>query len=127
MPAIPEPTDHIGSDRDEFQPENDAERHEPPTLLPRGDSGENVLLVHTHDFLNQITVNAGDSIQSVTAGAGAHIDDICRALEAYDLGLYHTTAPGGVTIAGALAQLNALDPHRIFTNLYLDRLFPAAG
>lgn len=75
-----------------------------PTLIPRGDSGQNVVLVHTHDFINQITVNADDEIKSVTCGAGAYIEDICAALEAYDLGFYHTPAPGGVTVAGALAM-----------------------
>ncbi|MGB3623046.1 FAD-binding protein [Ketobacter sp. MCCC 1A13808] len=75
-----------------------------PTLIPRGDSGENILLVHTHDFMNQITVNATEEIKSVTVGAGAYIEDICAELELYDLGLYHTTAPGGISIAGALAM-----------------------
>ncbi|HVK99215.1 MAG TPA: cholesterol oxidase substrate-binding domain-containing protein [Dongiaceae bacterium] len=75
-----------------------------PTLLPRGDSGEQVVLVHTHELLNHITVNADDEIKSVTCEAGAYIEDICAALEPYDLGLYHTPAPGGVSIAGALAM-----------------------
>lgn len=75
-----------------------------PTLIPRGHSGENIVLVHTHDYLNHIEVNALDEVKSVTCGAGAYIEDICAELEVYDLGLYHTPAPGGVTIAGALAM-----------------------
>lgn len=75
-----------------------------PTLIPRGDSGENVVLVHTHDFLNQIDVHADDAVKSVSCGAGAYIEDICATLEQFELGLYHTPAPGGVTIAGALAM-----------------------
>lgn len=74
-----------------------------PTLLPRGHSGENVVLVNTKDYLNQITVNPGTEFNSVTCGAGAYLEDICAELEPYDLGLYHTTAPGGVSIAGVLA------------------------
>lgn len=75
-----------------------------PTLLPRGHNGENVLLVNTHDYLHELKVENSGGIASVTAGAGAYIEDICRELEAYDLGLYHTTAPGGISIAGALAM-----------------------
>lgn len=75
-----------------------------PTLLPRGDSGQQVVLVHTHELLNKITVNAGDDIKSVTCDAGAYIEAICQALETHDLGLYHTTAPGNISIAGALAM-----------------------
>lgn len=75
-----------------------------PTLLPRGDSGQQVVLVHTHDLLNRISVNAGDDIPSVTCDAGAYIEDICKALEPHGFGLYHTTAPGNISIAGALAM-----------------------
>lgn len=75
-----------------------------PTLLPRGHSGENVVLVNTRDYLDTITVNAEDSIPSVTCGSGAYLEDICAELEQYDLGFYHTTAPGGVSIAGVLAM-----------------------
>lgn len=75
-----------------------------PTLLPRGHSGKKVLIINTHDYLSDITVNTMDSVKSVSCGAGAYIEDICAELETYDLGLYHTTAPGGVSIAGALAM-----------------------
>ena len=75
-----------------------------PTLLPRGHSGENVVLVNTHDYMTDLSVDVVSDVASITAGAGAYIEDICRELEAYDLGLYHTTAPGGISIAGALAM-----------------------
>lgn len=75
-----------------------------PTLLPRGHSGQKVVIVNTHDYMNSITVNADDEVKSASCGAGAYIEDICAELEQYDLGLYHTTAPGGVSIAGALAM-----------------------
>lgn len=73
-----------------------------PALMPRRDKGEDVVLVNTHDHLTTISVNAAD--RTVTCGAGAYLVDICRALEAENLGLYHTTAPGGVSIAGGLAM-----------------------
>jgi hypothetical protein len=73
-----------------------------PALMPRRDDGDDVVLINTHDHLTNITVNAAD--RTVTCGAGAYLVDICRALETHDLGLYHTTAPGGVSVAGGLAM-----------------------
>ena len=75
-----------------------------PTLLPRGHDGQKVLIINTHDYLNHILVNDTDNVKSVTCGAGAYIEDICQECEAFDLGFYHTTAPGGISIAGALAM-----------------------
>lgn len=75
-----------------------------PTLMPRGHSGENVVLIDTHEYMNAIEVNPDDSVKSVRCDAGAYLEDICAELEQYDLGLYHTTAPGGVSIAGVLAM-----------------------
>ncbi len=75
-----------------------------PTLLPRGENGENVVLVNTADYLNAISIDATAAIKCVTAQAGALLEDICRAAESYDLGLLHTTAPGSVTVAGGLAM-----------------------
>ncbi|RLU04215.1 MAG: FAD-binding protein [Ketobacter sp.] len=75
-----------------------------PTLIPRGHSGENVVIVNTHDYMTDIVVNADDEVKSASCGAGAYIEDICAELEKFDLGLYHTTAPGGVSIAGVLAM-----------------------
>ena len=75
-----------------------------PTLIPRGHSGENVVIVNTHDYMTDIVVNADDDVKSASCGAGAYIEDICAELEKFDLGLYHTTAPGGVSIAGVLAM-----------------------
>ncbi|OUS25467.1 hypothetical protein A9Q99_21315 [Gammaproteobacteria bacterium 45_16_T64] len=75
-----------------------------PTLLPRGHSGEKVILINTHDYMNSITVNTGTATSVVHCDAGAYIEDICAELELFELGLYHTTAPGGVSIAGALAM-----------------------
>ncbi|MCG8315546.1 MAG: FAD-binding protein [Pseudomonadales bacterium] len=74
-----------------------------PTLLPRGDDGENVVLINTQEYLNGISVD-DTGVTSATCGAGALIEDICAELENFDLGLYHTTAPGGISIAGALAM-----------------------
>lgn len=75
-----------------------------PTLLPRGHDGQKVVIVNTHDYLNSIVVNDSDSVKSVSCGAGAYLEDICAELEKFDLGFYHTTAPGGVSIAGVLAM-----------------------
>mgnify|MGYP002853648948 CR=1 FL=1 len=75
-----------------------------PTLLPRGHDGRDVVIINTHDYLNSITVNVDGTVKSATCGAGAYIEDICAELEQYDLGLYHTTAPGGISIAGAIAM-----------------------
>ena len=75
-----------------------------PTLIPRGHNGENVVIVNTHDYMTDIVVNADDAVKSASCGAGAYIEDICAELEKFDLGLYHTTAPGGVSIAGVLAM-----------------------
>ncbi|HET8704818.1 MAG TPA: cholesterol oxidase substrate-binding domain-containing protein, partial [Pseudomonadales bacterium] len=75
-----------------------------PTILPRGNSGRKVVLVNTSEYLNKITVDADSSVKTVTAQAGAYLEAICIELEKYDLGFYHTTAPGDVSIAGVLAM-----------------------
>ena len=75
-----------------------------PTILDRRARNERVMLVNTSEYLNQVTVNAEGEVQSATAGAGATLEAICRACETYGLGLYHTPAPGGVSIAGVLAM-----------------------
>ncbi len=75
-----------------------------PTILGRRTRQRRVILVDTSEYLNQVTVEPGHSIPSVVAGAGATVESICRACEPHGLGLYHTPAPGGVTIAGVLAM-----------------------
>ncbi len=75
-----------------------------PTILNRRWPVKNVILVNTGEYLNQIQVNTDKPIKSVTVGAGATMEAICRACEPHDLGLYHTPAPGAVTIAGVLAM-----------------------
>lgn len=75
-----------------------------PTMLPRGHNGQNVIIVNTNDYMNSIEVDADSNVKSAYCGAGAYLEDICAELEQYDLGLYHTTAPGGVSIAGVLAM-----------------------
>jgi FAD/FMN-containing dehydrogenase len=79
-----------------------------PTILPRGSDGANYVLVNSMDSQNpslkQLTVNAGGSPASVTAQAGVTLEEIALACEPHNLGFLHTPAPGGVSIAGALAM-----------------------
>lgn len=75
-----------------------------PTILPRGSTGANFVLVNTTDHLTSITVNAYAAVPSVTAQGGAALLDIAVACEPFGLGFLHTTAPGDVTIAGGLAM-----------------------
>jgi len=75
-----------------------------PTILQRGSTGANFLLVNTMDSLTALTINTGGSPASVTAQAGVTVQQICEACEPYGLGFLHTPAPGDVTIAGSLAM-----------------------
>lgn len=75
-----------------------------PTILDRRTRNNRVILVNTSEYLNHVDVDASSTVKSATVGAGATLEKICRTCEPHGLGLYHTPAPGGVTIAGVLAM-----------------------
>ncbi|WP_436776580.1 cholesterol oxidase substrate-binding domain-containing protein [Yinghuangia sp. YIM S09857] len=74
-----------------------------PTILQPGSPTARFVLVNTTDHLTGISVTPG-SPGKAACQAGALLEDIAAACEPHGLGFLHTTAPGDVTVAGALAM-----------------------
>jgi FAD/FMN-containing dehydrogenase len=75
-----------------------------PFILKEGSDGNQTLLVNTMDHLTNISVRKNGSRGTATAQAGATIEHIAEAADPQGLGFRNVPAPGGVTIAGALAM-----------------------
>jgi FAD/FMN-containing dehydrogenase len=75
-----------------------------PTILSPGSDGANFVLVNTTEHLTSITVNGNSAPGTVTCQVGAQLEDVAQACESHNLGFLHTTAPGDVTVGGAMAM-----------------------
>ncbi|GAB2588376.1 cholesterol oxidase substrate-binding domain-containing protein [Streptomyces capparidis] len=73
-----------------------------PLTLPAGADPTGTVLVDTTTHLTGVTVSGGDPA-TVTAQAGATVETVLTRLEQEGYGLAATTAPGDLTVGGALA------------------------
>ena len=74
-----------------------------PLTVVAGSDLSRVLLVDTTRYLNAISVDSASTPARVTAQSGAMIEAILTQLQSAGYGLVSVTAPGNITIGGALA------------------------